>query len=242
MNEKMTTPEKHNLLLARAKAQIESMREIDLRYAPEYDLLERLFGKNIRQAARIIAEEFVARFGTVSGTVDHLAKRLSPSGRAGTWAKLDERISKICWVDNCEWSIRHERQPDIPEEELFFLSVKDVIDALPKRRDYKAPENRTGKKIVHDTPKRIADNFVTCELCWRSVPKLDHRKKIHLCHLHDIPSASPEYRRRKSLQKHLHDIIEQLKQRVMTPFRAERKGYHPAGYVWALCVDKNSQL
>jgi len=243
MNEKLTTPEKRNLLLPQAKTQIESMQETGPRYVPEYDLLERLFGQNPRQAARIIAEEFVARFGTVSGTVDHLARRLSAYGRAGTWAKLDEGISKICWVDNGAWSIRHlDKQPDVPEEELFFLRVKDVIDALPKRRDYKVPEKKPGKEIVYDTPRRIADNFVTCELCWRSVPKLVHTKKIHLCHSHDIPSASPEYRRRKSLQKYLHDIVEQLKLRVMPPFIAERKGYHPAGYVWALCVDKNSPL
>jgi hypothetical protein len=243
MSKKIPTREKRNLLLSRARAQIESPMEVDAADVPEYDLLERLFGKNTRQAARIIAEEFVARFGEVSGTVDLLTKRLSPPGRAGTWGELEERMSKICWVDNCPWSIRHlNNQPDVPQEELFFLRVKDVIGALPKRRDYKISEKKSGKKIDYGSPKNIADNFVTCELCWRSVPKLVHTKKIHLCHLHDIPSTSPEYRRQKSLQKHIDGIVSQLKSHVMDPLAAERKGYHPAGYVWALCVDKDSPL
>jgi hypothetical protein len=36
--------------------------------------------------------------------------------------------------------------------------------------------------------------------------------------------------------------VSHLKLHVMAPFTAERKGYHPAGYVWALCVDENSPL
>jgi hypothetical protein len=242
-SKKITTPEKRNLLLSRAKAQIESLMKVNATYVPEYDLLERLFGKNTRQAARIIAEEFVTRFGEVSGTVDSLTRRLSPSGRAGTWGELEERMSKICWVDSCPWSIRHlNNQPDVPEEESFFLRVKDVIGALPKRRDYKAAAKKSEKKIDYGNPQKIADNFVTCELCWRSVPKLVHIKKIHLCHLHDIPSTSPEYRRQKSLRKHIDGIVSRLKSHVMNPWTAARKGYHPAGYVWALCVDKNSPL
>lgn len=239
MNKKLPTPEKRNLLLSRARALIESLDG----GKAEYGLLERLWGANTRQAARIIAEEFVTRFGEASGTVDLLTRRLSTPGRAGTWAELEERISKICWIDNCIWSTRHlDEQPDVPEEELFFLRVKDVIGALLKRRDYKVPEKKPGEEIVYDTPKNIADNFVTCELCWRSVPKLIRTKKIHLCHLHDTQSTSPEHRRQKSLQKHIDGIVSQLKSRVMDPFTAERKGYHPAGYVWALCVDENSPL
>ena len=242
MSKKAATPEKRNLLLARARAQLESLMEIHPLYVPEYALLERLFGKNTLQAARIIAEEFVARFGTVSGTVDALTRRLMAPGRAGTWAELDERISKICWVDNCPWSIRYDEQPDVPEEEWFFLRVKDVIDALPKRRDYKVPEKKSGEKISYDSPKNIAESFVTCELCWRSVPKLVHTKKIHLCQLHDMQSASPEYRRQKSLQKHVNGILARLKPRVVPPFIAERQGFHPAGYVWGLCVDEDGPL
>lgn len=239
MNKKLPTPEKRNLLLSRARALIESL---DGGQA-EYGLLERLWGANTRQAARIIAEEFVSRFGVVSGTVDLLTKRLSPPGRAGTWAELEERMSKICWIDNCPWSIRHlHAQPDVPEEEWFFLRVMNVIGALPKTRDYKKAEKKSGQKIDYGTPKDVADNFVTCDLCWRSVPKLVRTKKIHLCHMHDISSTSPEYRRHKYLQKYVESIVNQLTSCVMDPFTAERKGYHPAGYMWALCVDKNSPL
>ena len=240
MNKKIATPEKRNLLLSRAKAQIESFTETDALYVPEYDLLERLFGKTTRQAARIIAEEFVARFGIIFGTTtDLLARRLSPSGKAGTWSELEERILVICRAEKSSWEIAHLDEDQIdPEEELFFYRVIDVIDALPKRRDYKASK----KKIDRNNPKEIADNFVTCELCWRSVPKLVHTKKIHLCHLHDIPSTSPAYRRQKSLQKHIDGIVGQLKSSVMTPFTAGHKGHHPAGYVWALCVDGNGPL
>ena len=200
MEKNVSTPEKRNLLLAEAKAQIESFMQTDLGYVPEYELLERLLGKNTIQAARIIAEEFVARFGEISGTVDLLTRRLLPSDGGKTWSNLRERIFLICRADKSQWEIAHldENLLD-PEEELFFLRVYDVIDALPKRRDYKVSE----EKIYSGRPKDIADSFVTCELCWRSVPKLVHTKKIHLCHLHDIPSTSPEYRRRKYLKKWL---------------------------------------
>ena len=235
MNKKIATPEKRNLLLSEAKTQIESMAEIYPDYVPEYDLLERLWGKNTLQAARIIAEEFVARFGTVSGTAGVLGRRLLPPGRAGTWANIEERISKICWVDNCSWSIKHDPQPDIPEEELFFLRVYDVIGALQKKRDYQVPED----KLYRGRPRDIADNFVVCELCWRSVPKLVHRKKIHLCHLHDIQSTSPEYRRRKYLKKFIEPIVSLLKNLVRAPYEVD---CHPAWYVRALCVSEDSYL
>lgn len=110
---------------------------------------------------------------------------------------------------------------------------------MPKRRDYKASEKQAGS----DDPKRIAEGFVTRELCWRSVPSLVHTKKIHLCHLHDIQSTSPGYRRQKYLQKYVDGILEQLNQNVGTPkIAAQKFGYRPAGYVWALCVDANSPL
>ncbi|MDR2891534.1 MAG: hypothetical protein LBV80_00365, partial [Deltaproteobacteria bacterium] len=123
----------------------------------EHALLERLWGQNTRQAARIIAEEFVARFGEISGTVEVLTKRLSPLDRAERWDELEGRMSKLCWVDNFEWSTqeRNSNQPDEPEEELFFLRVMNVISALPKERDYKPAENRSGKKIDYGTPRDI---------------------------------------------------------------------------------------
>ena len=164
-----------------------------------------------------------------------VTRRLSPSGRAGTWAALDELISKICWTENGSWSIRNDEQPEIPEEELFFLRVKDVIDALSKRRDYKTPEGKT----YSGRPKDIADSFVTCALCWRSVPRLDHRKKIHLCHLHDIPSTSPEYRRRKYLKKFIDGIVALLKKVIRAPHEVK---CHSAWYVRVLCVSEDSYL
>ena len=146
-------------------------------------------------------------------------------------------------MDNCVWSIRNlPTPPSVPEEEFFLLRVKDVIDALPKKSIYKVAENISGNTVSYGTPKSIAEKFVTCDLCWRSVPKRIHSKKIHLCHVHDVSSTLPVRRRQKSLQKYIADIVIQLKSRVMNPFTAARKGYHPAGYVWALCVDKNSPL
>jgi hypothetical protein len=238
MSKNLPTPEKRNLLLSGARPHLESLDGDKA----EYELLERLLGVNTRQAARIIAEEFVARFGEISGTVEELTKRLSPPGRAGKWGELEKRMSQICWIDNCEWSTRHLKQLDVPEEEAFFLRVMNVIGALPKRRHYRPAENKSGKKIEYGTPRDIADDFVVCGLCWRSVPKLVRTKKVHLCHLHDIPSTSPEYRRQKGLQKYIADIVKELQSRVLEPSKAARKGYHPAGYVWALCVDKNSPL
>lgn len=240
MNEKLPTPEKRNLLLSGARALIESLD----RDEAEYALLERLWGTNTRQAARIIAEEFVARFGEISGAVDVLTKRLSPLDRAEKWGELEERMSKLCWTDNFEWSTRNiNNQPDEPEEELFFLRVMNVISALPKELDYRPAENKAGKKIDYGTPREITDNFAICALCWRSVPRLNRRKKIYLCHLHDIPSTSPEYRRQKALQKYVADIVRKLRIYVLNPRMAEYDmGYHSARYVWALCVDTNSPL
>jgi hypothetical protein len=47
-SKKIPTPEKRNLLLSRARAQIESLMGVYAAYVPEYDLLERLLGKNTR--------------------------------------------------------------------------------------------------------------------------------------------------------------------------------------------------
>ena len=207
---------------------------------PEYALMERLFGKNTIQAARIIAEEFVARFGTISGTVDLLTRRLMPSGRASTWADLEGRIFEICKWDMGAWEIAHldEKLLNI-EEELFLYRVVDVILALPKKRDYIRSEN----KIDFNDPKSIADNFTTCELCWRSVPRLTHRKKIHLCHLHDIPSTAPEYRRRKRFQENIHRIAIRLKNCMPPPLVVGRRyGVRPDIYTMELCLSPDGPL
>jgi hypothetical protein len=71
---------------------------------------------------------------------------------------------------------------------IVFPEDYNVIGVLPKRRRYRPAEKKSGKKIEYRTPQDIADGFVVCGLCWRSVPKLVRIKKIHLCHLHDIPA------------------------------------------------------
>jgi hypothetical protein len=107
MSKKVATPEKRNLLLAEAQVRLEFWKQADARYEPEYGLLDRLLDKNTIQAARSIAEEFVARFGAVSGNVEMLTSKLLPSGRAGTWAELEERILRVCKYDKGLWERAH---------------------------------------------------------------------------------------------------------------------------------------
>jgi len=60
-----------------------------------------------------------------------------------------------------------------------------------------------------------------------------------LCHLHDIQSTSPEYRRRKHLKRFIGDIVALLKKAIKPPHEVK---CHPAWYVRALCVSEDSYL
>lgn len=190
----------------------------------ELELRERLLGKNTLQAGRIIAEEFISRFGETSGSVEEVTKRLLPAGRATRWEDLDLNINLFCTQYYAEWELvaqfpdgteqvlgKSQRYGD--EEVEFFARVRFVLYSLPRQKDYKLPEH----KAEYTIPSDIARNFVPCFLCWRSVARKPREKKTPLCHSHDFSSTHPEYRRRMRLRKRMLEIQRELKKTVKTP-------------------------
>ncbi|MDL2267899.1 hypothetical protein LJC46_07955 [Desulfovibrio sp. OttesenSCG-928-G15] len=213
----------------------------------ELELRGRLLGKNTLQAGRIIAEEFVNRFGEASGSVEEVVKRLLPAGRATRWEDLDLNINLFCKQYYAEWELvaqlpdgteqvlgKSQRYGD--EEVEFFDRVRFVLYSLPRQKDYKLPEH----KAEYTTPSDIARNFVPCFLCWRSVARKPREKKTPLCHSHDLPSTHPEYRRRKRLRVRMLEIQRELKRIVKTPaWVKENTKIHPRDFFASMCISPN---
>ena len=213
----------------------------------ELELRERLLGKNTLQAGRIIAEEFISRFGETSGSVEEVAKRLLPAGRATRWEDLDLNINLFCKQYYAEWELvaqfpdgteqvlgKSQRYGD--EEVEFFDRVRFVLYSLPRQRDYKLPEH----KAEYTTPSDIARNFMPCFLCWRSVARKPREKNTPLCHSHDLPSTHPEYRRRARLRKRMLEIERELKRTVKTPaWVKQNTKIHPRDFFASMCISPN---
>lgn len=213
----------------------------------ELELRERLLGKNTLQAGRIIAEEFISRFGETSGTVEEVTKRLLPAGRATRWEDLDLSINLFCKQYYAEWELvaqfpdgtehvlgKSQRYGD--EEVEFFDRVRFVLYSLPRQKDYKLPEH----KAEYTTPSDLARNFVPCFLCWRSVARKPREKKTPLCHSHDLPSTHAEYRRRKRLRTRMLEIKRELRKTVHTPaWVKENTKIHPRDFFASMCISPN---
>lgn len=212
--------------------------------AQELELRNRLLGKNTVQAARIIAEEFVARFGECSGTLEYIVKKLLPLGRAARWEDLDLQINLFCKRFYAEWEIVTQ-YPDGSEKLLgitqpygeaqveFMDRVRFVLYSLPRQRDYKPSE----KKASYRSDAEMADNFATCFLCWRSVLRKPFEKKTPLCALHSMESTLPEYRSRKEMRKKMLEIKDQLRKVVLTPaWVKENTKIHPRDFFATMCI------
>jgi hypothetical protein len=157
---------------------------------PEQDKLYSLFnGKNTLEVAYTLADTFVACFGEAWGARGDVLQRLLPKGRAGTWGDLDRHINNFCRQF-------YENPIQNAGRILLLDNARFVIEALPQRQDYKL----YGDKEEYQTPLETAYHFVTCSLCWRAVARRPLEKKTPLCHIHDLPSTSADYRRRARMK------------------------------------------
>lgn len=215
----------------------------------ELALREELLGKNTHQAARILAKEFVKRFGGHSGTVASITSRFVPAGRATSWQELDLNIVRFCETHYRTWELEdafdiQTGKPCDPlhpqgEELLFFERVAHVLQSLPRRLDYKVSDRNAG--LID--PVEIARNFTTCHLCWRSVARKPLERKSPLCHLHDLPSSDGEYRRRKRMRVAMLDILRELSRTVPSPARIKQSMSSPAYIVLRrMCRELNGPL
>jgi hypothetical protein len=147
-----------------------------------------------------------------------------PAGRATRWEQLDLNITLFCKRYSTEYELvaRYPdgtekvvtiNPPNGDEEIAFFDRVRYVLYSLPRQKDYKLPEH----KSEYTTAPDIARNFALCFLCWRSVARKPFEKKTPLCHIHDLPSTHPEYRRRMRLHARMLTIKNALQKIVHTP-------------------------
>ncbi|MDL2268600.1 hypothetical protein LJC71_11500 [Desulfosarcina sp. OttesenSCG-928-A07] len=195
------------------------------------NLREQLQGKNTIEAALFLSLEFVCRFGENWGIVSDLATHLLPKGRANSWAMLDRNINLFCKRFYGTW--------EQDEDKIsFWDEVRFVLQTLPMKRDYKIDSEKQEEKYKLPNPESAAKYFVPCSLCWRSVYRLPLEKYTPLCHLHDIPSTFPEYRKRKRLKKHVEILKLKLIKSLPPLTDVKRKlGTEPSDYVKSLCLN-----
>lgn len=192
-------------------------------------LAEQLQGKNTIEAALILALEFVCRFGEDWGTVADLTSHLMPRGRANTWPMLDRNINFFCRYFYDTWETNEDKI-------VFFDEVRFILQSLPMRRDYKTDL----EKYKITKPEAAAEYFSLCSLCWRSVFRLPLEKKTPLCHLHDLPSTYPEYRKRMRLKKHVQTLKYALLKSQPPLNLAKDLKTEPNDYVLSLCTKEDS--
>jgi len=209
----------------------------------ELDLRERLLEGNTLQVVNTIAKAFVERFKEMFGTVKDVRKELLPENQAIEWGTLDRNICLFCkqFNPNSELVANHpdgtENASDIKlrhgdEAIKFFDRVRSVLHSLPRRLDYELPEH----EAEYSTPEYIAGKFTLCSHCWRYVATKPAQKKTPLCHIHDIPSTHPEYRRRERLQTRMLEIKKELREIVSDFARENIKRIHLRYFLASMCI------
>jgi hypothetical protein len=215
-------------------------------------LFNLFLGKNTLETARILVDVFVGRFGECWGTREDILKSLLPKGRASTWGDLDKRINvfaKRFYQANMEkdkeqgeeWNDEQndKRNDELSEKIKFLDEIRFVLQDLPRRQDYKLPEG----KEEYPTSKETAFHFVCCSLCWRSVVRLPLEKKTPLCHIHDLPSSSPAYRRRARMRAQVEVTKLRLVKALPSLFELRRgQGVELKNYLLDLCLSPASPL
>ena len=204
----------------------------------EVALRDALIGKNSVQAVKIIAAEFERRFEGKGRTAKDIIRALAPRGKAVSWIALDKNITDLCqgfsqMADMLERQRKFlgegwEDMPEVQHRQIaFFDKVRLILRSLPRKKDYKLPEEFTDYSTASDK----ARGFETCFLCWRSVPRTRQEKKTPLCYVHDIMSTSKEYRRRKNMRKRMLEILSELEVDIPNPadVRKENK-LHPRDF------------
>lgn len=195
------------------------------------NLQDFLNGKNTIEAARILSEEFVRLFGNEWGNVAQLFGKFLPRGKASTWEMFDRNINLFCRQF-------YSTQEDNQEQLNFLDEVRFLITSLPKKHDYKLPE----QKQDYPSPQVAAHHFATCSLCWRAVPRKPLEKKTPLCTLHDIPSNAPEYRKRLRMKKRVEQTKLQLTKSLPPLFPLKETGVELNLYIQNLCLSLQSPL
>jgi hypothetical protein len=200
------------------------------------DLFKQFQCKNTLEIARILALEFVNLFGNECGTQEQITNRLLPAGRAATYANLDRNINVFCK----QFYSERDQHADKIE---FLDQARFALQALPQKQDYKLPEHKSD----YHTPQDLAEHFTFCSLCWRAVARHPLEKKTPLCHLHDLPSQAPEYRRRARLKKEVEALKLQLLE-TLPPLGAVKAELKLKGqtdltdYLQNLCLAPDSPL
>lgn len=191
----------------------------------EIELYERLLGKNTLQAARIIADEYICRFGEQEEIAKELLQAMIPKGRASSWDDLDLHITSLCkpFTETLESFINKVKRLH------FFDSIRYLLRELPQRKDYR-PENEKY-------------HFTTCSFCWRSAPRSSTHNRRPLCDVHNIDSTNSEYRRRKRLAKRIHDIWSNILNTVPSlRWVRENTSINPQDFYLDMCRYKGGYL
>ena len=145
---------------------------------------------------------------------------------------LDRNMNHFCKQFYENWQ---EHQDKIE----FFDKVRNALEALPMRQDYKLPE----KRAEYPTSEEAAAHFATCSLCWHSVYRRPLEKKTPLCHLHDMPSNLPEYRKRARIKKQTEVIrLSLLKSLPPLALVKQVQGAELNAYLLSLCLNPSGSL
>lgn len=198
----------------------------------KFYLKNQLIAKNTQEIARILADEFIRLYGEKWGKRAEILQCLMPRGKATTWSGLDRNINHFCKQFYKEWQ-EHENKVAFLDEARFALA------ALPMKQDYKLDES----KPQYSKPEYIAQFFETCSLCWRSVLKRPLEKKTPLCHLHDLPSAHPEYRKRARTKKQMEALRLHLLKSLPPLIHLKKElGTELNDYTKTLCLNREGPL
>ena len=189
-------------------------------------------GKNTLEAVHALSREFVGLFGENWGVESEIAKKLLPRGKASTWSALDRNINRFC-------KQFYENYTEDQDKIDFLDTVRFMLAELPMRRDYKPNED----KEQNSSPQFVAQFFTTCSLCWRSVLRKPLEKKTPLCHIHDLPSQSPAYRKRVRTKPRVEAIRLELIKSLPPLFHLKKEmGEELNAYVQSLCLNQAGSL
>lgn len=198
-------------------------------------ILPQIFsGKNSLEAAHIFADIFTDNFNDKWGVKEEILKQLLPHGRITSWSNLDKYINLFCKQFYEDYEQHNDKIQLIDE-------IRFIIQDLPQRQKYQLPEH----KEEYQTPQEIAAHFTTCSLCWRAVPRRPLEKKTPLCHIHDLPCSSAEYRRRARMKPHVEMLKLQLTKSLPTLWEVRQNKLNPIPlnkYLKDLCLNPNSPL
>jgi hypothetical protein len=192
----------------------------------ELELYERLLGKNTFLAAKVIADEYVARFGQNDGSVKEMMQAFVPNNRFNSWEDLDLNITSFCK----SFTLRLESHIDKYKNIVFIDNIRFLLRELPHQKDY------AQEKEIYE--------FVPCSFCWRHVPCKTTQKRRSLCDEHvKLKKWEPEYRRRKRLIERVTGIwLHIIKTVPGVKWVRNNMEINPQDFYLNMCVEKKGYL